>query len=157
MMPSLYYPRRVWEKTLMVMFRPHIVRLLVAATNIVVVVAMLSVGWAAAAPHAATFSHAVCVGAGLAAVATVDSSYRERRSDANDGVPTISVDASSQSENGSSDFSVNDCCDATACTHITTIDLLPTERAVSVVLSADTGNLDDRAMPVEPRPPRLLV
>ena len=153
-MSSLYYPRRVWEKTLMVMFRPHIVRLLVAATKIMVAVAMLSVGWAAASPHSATSRHAVCIGAALA---NVDSSYRERRSDANDGVATISVDASSQSENGSSDFAVNDCCDATACTHIATIDLLPTDRAVSVVLSADTGILDGRAMPVEPRPPRQLV
>ena len=141
----------------MVLFRRHIVRLLVAATNIGVAVAMLSVGWTAAAPHAATFSHAVCIGAALATVATADSSYRERRSDVVDGVAIISVDASSQSESGPNGLAVNDCCDATACTHIATIDLLLTERAVSVVLSANTGILDGQALPVEPRPPRQLV
>lgn len=140
----------------MVLFRPHFVRLLVTATKVLVAVAMLSVGWAAATPHAAAFNHAVCIGAEPAAGKTVDSSYIESRSDVNGGAPTILVNASSQSESRPIGLAVVDCCDTTACTHFVTMDLVPTERAAQVVLSSDAGTLDGRAMPVEPRPPRQL-
>lgn len=141
----------------MVLFRPHIVRLLAASTKVMVAVAMLSVAWAAATPHTATFSHVSCIGAEPAVVMTVESSYVESRSDVFDGVTINSVDASSKSESVPIGLAVNDCCDATACMHNVTMDLVPTERFVSVVLAADTGNLDGRAMPVEPRPPRQLI
>ena len=130
---------------------------IIAATSMMVVVALLSANWVGASALGANFGHTPCLGTKLAAVATMDSTIGESGVFTTDRSMTSLVNVPSQPDNGSGAFTDNDCCNSAVCALFATTALLLADRAALVVSSVESVSMGDRAMPVDPRPPRPLV